>query len=154
MKKKDIRYRAIIWFFIAAFLGALGYIISFPEVFGLESKLCDWYLFGGELRCSPTSDRVIGRPLLWSMPYASVVFALILLLPQAYKRWWKFARVYVPIAVIGVWLSPTTGGIMQFARDFTALRLGQLFLIISVFIITYSLWQSDDPIGKNSDIES
>lgn len=154
MNKKNIRARIFLLLVIAVLLGFLGYILSFPETFGLGSRLCDWYSFGGELRCSSTSDRAIGRPLYWGMPYLAGVFVFILLLPKTYKRWWKFARVYLPIAVIGVWLSPTTGGIMQFARDFTALRLGQLFLIVSIFIIAYDWWKRHGQENANSDTES
>lgn len=146
MSHKIIRQRASLLFLITGLLVFVGYILSYPSIFGLEHSLCDWYSFGGKMQCYEKYQGSLGEPLLRSLPYISIPFFLLTFLPQAYKSWKRFGVWVLPIMVVLVALTPVYGEDFSPVppRDQMAVFLAKIYLVVSVIIIAYSWWQQDD----------
>jgi hypothetical protein len=121
----------------------VGYVLLFPDFFGIFS-LCDQIqFFQGEYHCTAKFGIGIGRSLYWALPFVAFSFFLLAVLPQTYKDWKKFGLWALPLAVVLTALTPVYGESFGplLARDQMASFLSQVYLGISVIIISYSFWK-------------
>ncbi len=129
--RNKIRIGSGLLFLLFSLLTFSGYMLTFPEYFELSG-----FFNHHELS--------VGEPLYRGMKYITPVFLLLVFVPQTYHSWKKFGLWALPLFVILVAVTPVTGETFSPvpSRDIAALRLSQLFLIISAFIIVYSWWKN------------
>ncbi len=114
-------------FSVSLVFACVGYFVS---------KLWDC---GNGVACFYYITRV-GDPLYYGAGALGFVFLLLFLVPKAYSLWWKFAIVYIPLAILvflavpepRAWISPYPAPeqVYQF--------VGGLYVLISFCIIAYA----------------
>ena len=86
---------------------------------------------------------------LYSIILVTVLILCIFLDESSYKKWWRFARIYLPIAFILILISGDGGGGLfvggfggGFDREGMIWFTSGLFAILSLFVIARSWWKS------------
>ncbi|MFA6184476.1 MAG: hypothetical protein WC682_05280 [Parcubacteria group bacterium] len=83
----------------------------------------------------------LGEPLLLGAPFLIVVSIILFFLRHDfYNVWKKFAKIFLPIAIILILITPTQyGGFVGIDKEMATWGLASLFLISSLGII---IWKS------------
>ena len=83
----------------------------------------------------------IETPLIYSMTALAVVFFILLFVPQAFSRWWKFAIWYVPLATVFILWSAPNGSFIEIGPtpEQAALWFGGFYLFVSLIIVALTL---------------
>lgn len=121
MKQK----RLPILFVATLILFGLGYVLSNSVFFSLCSQT--------EYACRDLFNRV-GDPLFYGGGALSLVFLILLFIPQAFQKWKKFAVWFVPLAALLFAFYPNPG-----SGDFLSPYPEQVFKWVSVFYVVVSL---------------
>ena len=114
----------------------IGVVLIDPIVSGICSK--------GDYSC----DDLVGGGIGVTLALFSLVtfFASLLLLKMSdsvFHSWSRFAKWYIPVAAVLIFLSPTTSvGIMGFDKEIVTWLLAGIFFIVSLGIILVKSRQS------------
>src|SRR3989344_6834920 len=105
----------------------------------VKSDKSGFYTFDIATGCLDSTDESIGQPLeLFSMIvfFLSIVFLFVH--EQKFNSWLRFAKYYLPIAAVLIFLSPTIDSrILGFDKEFMTWLLAGLFFITSLCIIIF-----------------
>ena len=120
-------------------------------VFSLVGFIAGWVLkksteFGLCLISEPTcinNFTWVGDGLFYGMSALSVVFLILLFIPQAFSAWKKFAKWFIPIATLIFIFYPDPG-----SGDLFSPYPEQVFRFISVFYVIASIFVIFKSLGK------
>lgn len=84
----------------------------------------------------------VGLPMFYGMGAVALVALILLFVPQAVSRWWKFAIWYVPFAAYAIAVAgPVPGQMFDLSPSVqeTALWLSGIYILVSLILIVLSL---------------
>ena len=113
---------------VSFILFVVALILTSPSTFALCKA--------GDTYCFDPYDEMFGQPGgIFSV--ALIVLSLILLIvPRVFHSWLRFAKYYLPIAVVLIILSPVSdGSILGFDKEFMSWLLAGVFFIVSLILI-------------------
>lgn len=137
MSKKMIYYSL----FTSLLFVSVGYFFSNSYDYGLCYSSVANNTF--DVSCHELFES-IGNPFYYSMPALAFVFLLLLIAPRAVPAWKKFAKWYIPGAVLLFIFYDGPGGFDLFSPypEDVYKWASVLYVFISAGIITWSLWGS------------
>jgi len=119
----------------------ISYIFANPVLFNVCRNTYEW---GGETRCMDSfSESIVLISGFFSLSLLLISLILFFLRPEIYTSWWKFARIYLPVALALILLMGFSddGGSWGVSADFdaeiTIWFTAGLFLLISLILIIY-----------------
>lgn len=109
----------------------LGYFLSMPTIHGV----CGYW----NVSCGNIVGGIFGTPLFLFSLVSFFLFVIFLFVHDiVYKYWIKFSKIYLPVAIILIILSPVVSqSFVGFYRELTTQWLAGIFLISSLGIIIY-----------------
>lgn len=117
---------------IISIVGILvGYYFSSPIKHDICQKTLCTKIIGGD----------VGIPLfLFSIALFFIFFIFLFIKEEVFNYWKKFAKLFLPVAIILIIITPTQyGGFVGIDKEMATWGLASLFLIISFGII---IWKS------------
>ncbi len=136
MKTKSMSYRKkiLILLGLEILIFIIGFGIVYPEIMGFCKLNDDNCIFK-----FPVFS--IGESLLIGSPFLIAVSILLIFLKKEFYYFWKkFAKIFLPIAIILIIITPTQyGGFVGINKEMIVWFLSILFLITSIGII---IWKS------------
>ncbi|MDH4330112.1 MAG: hypothetical protein OEV93_00995 [Candidatus Moranbacteria bacterium] len=107
-------------------------VLALPENFGLCSK--------GDTACVRKFihrfDNIIQTTFYFALAIIFSLTGAYFTGEKAFNAWKKFARIYLPIAIVLVLISPTTNmNFVGFDKELTTMWLAGIFFVVSLGII-------------------
>ena len=126
--------KQILWI---GFLGIIAFLVS---VFSIDIKLCPSYSYSS---CSQFFS-FFGETIFIFIPLFLLSLITYKMRDNIFQTWFKFARIWVPLTIILVLLSPEYGNaLLPVEKGTVSFFMSALFLIISLIIIIYKSLQNN-----------
>jgi|APHig6443717497_1056834.scaffolds.fasta_scaffold253420_1 hypothetical protein len=122
--------KKVAWGIIISVVGILiGYYLSSPIKHFVCTKTWCTKIIGGD----------VGMPLfLFSIALFFIFFIFLFIKEEIFNYWKKFAKIFLPVAIILIVITPTQyGGFVGIDKEMVTWILSVLFFIISIGIIIY-----------------
>lgn len=119
-------------FISISLLVILQFVLIFPDKIGICS-------FINNQNCLYGFFDSIYRDSLFNMSLAVLIvsFFTFFISEQVFRIWLKFTYVWISLSIISIFLTPeSTGSIFNLDKEFVAIILSSLFVIISLLLIT------------------
>jgi uncharacterized membrane protein required for colicin V production len=119
---------------VLSVLSLVGFLIGVILTSAYGAGLC------GEIRyCFDPYDETIGQPLgIFSMVIFILSIIFLFIHEQIFTSWLRFAKYYIPISLVLIFLSPITAvGIGAFDQELVTWWLAGIFFVASIGIIFF-----------------